>query len=126
MRPPWLTQERGKIHLLYRSRNVSGIKTTTGVSVEPTSGMEDISPTPSLNSLGSLDKTRGYLSHDMDSTTTIASSITSPIAAAIPPRVIMLKLSPAQFHGHGSNQHGDRYHYDSGESDTPVFQEQVI
>ena len=69
----------------------SGRKTTTGVMVDPTRGREiscsALRTAATLVSPASRCRT-------MFSTTTIASSMTRPMAAARPPRVIRLKLSP--------------------------------
>ena len=73
---------------------ISGRKTTIGVSVDPISGM--------VSSFSALAVARNGPSppsrcRTIFSTTTIASSITSPPAAASPPNVIMLKLWPMIF-----------------------------
>jgi hypothetical protein len=73
---------------------MSGKNTTIGVIVEPTSG--------TVISLNALRMACARLSpasrcSTMFSRTTIASSITSPTAAAKPPRVIKLKLWPVIF-----------------------------
>ncbi len=76
------------------SRNVSGMNTTTGVSVEPTSGRR-ISPMPASTATTRLvpSLSRVWIA----STTTMASSMTSPMAAAMPPSVIRLKVRPVSF-----------------------------
>ena len=71
------------------SRNASGTKTTTGVSVEPTSGGPISRIASWTASTEPSPRTRFVW---MFSMTTIASSMTRPIAAAIPPSVIRLKL----------------------------------
>ena len=72
--------------------SASGRNTTTGVSVEPVSGVR-ISAMPSRTASKRPLPRRTCVW--IASTTTIASSITSPIAAATPPSVIRLKLSLA-------------------------------
>ena len=76
------------------SMNASGTNTTTGVSVEPTSG-----PVISFadRPIAATGESPAAAWVAMLSTTTIASSITSPTAAAIPPSVIRLKLVPSSF-----------------------------
>ena len=70
---------------------MSGRKTTTGVMVEPISGM-----VISLSALRTASARGSPLSRCMTmfSTTTMASSMTRPMAAARPPSVIRLKLCP--------------------------------
>ena len=75
------------------SRKASGMKTTTGVSVDPTSGAM-MSPRPSRMACRRSPPLR--MRAWMDSTTTMASSMTKPIAAAMPPRVMRLKLIPSR------------------------------
>jgi len=75
-------------------KKASGIKTTTGVSVDPTSGLK-ISPIDSLiaRSLSGINEILVWIA----SATTIASSMMRPIAEAIPPRVMRLKVKPLNF-----------------------------
>ncbi len=75
-------------------RNASGMNTTTGVSVDPTSGRK-ISPMPATTASARL--TPRVRRVWIASTTTMASSITRPIAAAIPPSVIRLNVRPVSF-----------------------------
>ena len=71
------------------SRKAKGMKTTTGVSVLPTRA----GPTSCVTDRMAWDGDWPASSFAwMASTTTIASSITMPMAAAIPPSVIRLKL----------------------------------
>ena len=75
-------------------KNASGMNTTTGVSVEPISGVK-ISPMASWIP-ASRGRPAAIFTH-IASTTMIALSISSPMDAAMPPSVIMLKLMPASF-----------------------------
>ncbi len=70
---------------------ISGRKTTIGVMVEPTSGLLISRIALRIASDRSWPASR---CSTMFSTTTMASSITSPTAAAKPPSVMRLKLSP--------------------------------
>ncbi len=75
-------------------RYASGRNTTTGVSVLPTSGR----PTSRMASRAAVIRSRPAQSLAyIASTTTIASSITRPIDAAMPPSVIRLKLMPRAY-----------------------------
>ena len=75
-------------------RNASGRNTTTGVNVEPISAYR-ISPMASWMPCkrGPPEATRTHIA----STTMMALSMINPIAAAMPPNVIMLKLMLASF-----------------------------
>ena len=74
---------------------ISGKKTTIGVIVEPTSGTRNLAAARCGLPLGGPVRHRGAAT--IFSTTTMASSITRPTAAASPPSVIRLKLSPITF-----------------------------
>ncbi len=71
---------------------ISGRNTTIGVTVEPTSGTRTSRIALRMASARVWPLSR---CNTMFSTTTIASSITSPTAAARPPSVIRLKLWPS-------------------------------
>ncbi len=71
------------------SKNASGMKTTTGVRVDPVSGRK-ISPTAVWTALRRSMPVAIFVW--IASTTTIASSMTRPMALAMPPRVIRLKV----------------------------------
>ncbi len=70
---------------------MSGRKTTTGVMVEKTSGVGDLGRAVRTASMRVSPRSRWTT---MFSTTTMASSMTRPMAAARPPRVMRLKLWP--------------------------------
>ncbi len=70
---------------------ISGRNTTMGVNVDPTSGTVISRRALRTASARLCPESRCRM---MFSTTTMASSMTSPTAAASPPRVIRLKLSP--------------------------------
>ncbi len=70
---------------------ISGRKTTIGVMVEPTSGTRI---SFSADRMASARLWPASRCRTMFSTTTMASSITNPTAAASPPSVIRLKLAP--------------------------------
>ena len=72
--------------------DTSGKNTTIGVIVEPTSGTRISLSALRIASPRDCPESRCIT---MFSTTTIASSITSPTAAASPPSVIRSKLSPS-------------------------------
>ena len=71
------------------SRKASGRKTTTGVSVEPTIGVAISATASSMAARRSIPAAMWVYRF---STTTMASSMMSPIAAAMPPSVMRLKL----------------------------------
>ncbi len=71
---------------------ISGTKTTMGVMVEPTSGTRISRIALRMASARVWPASRCMT---MFSTTTMASSITRPTAAASPPSVIRLKVSPS-------------------------------
>ncbi len=71
---------------------MSGRKTTTGVMVEPMSGTRDLVQRLAHGVDARLRRRRDGAT--MFSTTTMASSMTRPMAAARPPSVIRLKLWP--------------------------------
>ena len=71
---------------------IRGRKTTIGVMVDPISGSRISRRALRIASLRDWPESR---CRTMFSTTTMASSMTSPTAAARPPSVIRLKLSPS-------------------------------
>src|SRR6185437_14515292 len=71
---------------------INGTKTTMGVMVEPTNGLVISARAARMASARPLPASRWST---MFSTTTMASSITSPTAAARPPRLMRLKLCPS-------------------------------
>ncbi len=73
---------------------IRGKNTTIGVSVDPMSGTVSSLRALLVASSGPSPPSR---CRTMFSTTTILSSMTNPTAAASPPKVIMLKLSPRIF-----------------------------
>ena len=73
---------------------MSGRKTTIGVMVDPINGTRISRIALRIASARDWPESRCIT---MFSTTTMASSITSPTAAANPPRVMRLKLSPITF-----------------------------
>ena len=99
----------------------SGRKTTTGVMVDPISGM-----VISLSALRTASARCSPASRciTMFSTTTMASSITRPMAAARPPSVIRLKLSPMIHSTTMVTAIGDRNDQAGDQRRGPVAQEE--
>ena len=99
---------------------ISGRKTTTGVMVEKTSGR--VTSASALRTACTRVSPESRCS-TMFSTTTMASSMTRPIAAASPPSVIRLKLWPMIFREDERHRDGDWNHQAGDQRRTPVAQE---
>ncbi len=105
------------------SRKARGMKTTTGVSVLPTRA----GPTSRVTDRTACDGECPASSLAwIASTTTIASSITMPMAAAMPPKRHQVEAHVEDAHHHERHQHRDRDAHADDKRARQAPQEQVV